>query len=121
MAVLGQDASTPKLLLDHARAAATEARRRSSSEVCFFTDTMRLQALARLDIAREMRDAIASRDIRLRYVGRHDLETGRLTAWVGYLRWLHPLRGEILRHLGEHQPGRALERDKYRHQFVIQR
>jgi predicted signal transduction protein with EAL and GGDEF domain len=95
VAILGQDASTPKLLIDHARAAATEARRRGSSEVCFFTDTMRLQSLARLDIAREMRDAIASRDIRLRYLGRHDLETGRLTAWVGYLRWLHPLRGEI--------------------------
>ncbi len=95
VAVLGQDASTPKLLLDHARAAATEARRRGSSEVCFFTDTMRLESLARLDIAREMRDAIASRDIRLRYLGRHDLETGRLTTWVGYLRWLHPLRGEI--------------------------
>src|SRR6266480_1288617 len=28
VAILGQDASTPKLLLDHARAAATEARRR---------------------------------------------------------------------------------------------
>ncbi len=95
VAILGQDASTPKLLLDHARAAATEARRRGSSDVCFFTDTMRLQSLARLDIAREMRDAIARRDIRLRYVGRHDLETGRLTTWVGYLRWLHPLRGEI--------------------------
>src|SRR5881275_445991 len=95
VAILGQDASTPKLLLDHARAAATEARRRGSSEVCFFTDTMRLESLARLDIAREMREAIANRDIRLRYLGRHDLETGRLTAWVGYLRWLHPLRGEI--------------------------
>src|SRR5207302_653708 len=95
VAILGQDATTPKLLLDHARAAATEARRRGSSEVCFFTDTMRLESLARLDIAREMREAIANRDIRLRYVGRHDLETGRLTAWVGYLRWLHPLRGEI--------------------------
>src|SRR5205085_941521 len=94
VAILGQDASTPKLLLDHARAAATEARRRGSSEVCFFTDTMRLESLARLDIAREMREAIANRDIRLRYVGRHDLETGRLTAWVGYLRWLHPPRGE---------------------------
>jgi predicted signal transduction protein with EAL and GGDEF domain len=95
VAVLGQDASTPKLLLDHARAAAIEARRRGSTQVCFFTDTLRLQALARLDIAREMREAIANRDIRLRYVGRHELDSGRLVAWVGYLRWLHPLRGEI--------------------------
>lgn len=95
VAILGQDASTPKLLLDHARAAAAEARRRGSCDVRFFTDTMRLQSLARLDIAREMREAIENRDIRLRYVGRHDLKTGELTAWVGYLRWQHPLRGEI--------------------------
>jgi EAL domain-containing protein (putative c-di-GMP-specific phosphodiesterase class I)/GGDEF domain-containing protein len=95
VAILGQDASSPKLLLDHARSAATEARRSGSTRVCFFTDTLRLESLARLDIARELHDAIANRDIRLRYVGRHDLATGRLVTWVGYLRWLHPLRGEI--------------------------
>jgi EAL domain-containing protein (putative c-di-GMP-specific phosphodiesterase class I)/GGDEF domain-containing protein len=95
VAILGQDASSPKLLLDHARSAATEARRSGSTRVCFFTDTLRLQSLARLDIARELHDAIVNRDIRFRYVGRHDLATGRLVAWVGYLRWLHPLRGVI--------------------------
>jgi EAL domain-containing protein (putative c-di-GMP-specific phosphodiesterase class I)/GGDEF domain-containing protein len=95
VAVLGQDASTPKLLLDHARAAASEARRSGSREIRFFTDTLRLKSLARLDIARELRDAIANREIRLRYLGRHDLASGRLVAWVGYVRWLHPLRGEI--------------------------
>jgi EAL domain-containing protein (putative c-di-GMP-specific phosphodiesterase class I) len=42
-----------------------------------------------------MRDAIENRDIRLRYVGRYDLVTGRLVAQVGYLQWLHPLRGEV--------------------------
>jgi two-component system CheB/CheR fusion protein len=95
VAILGQDASSPKLLLDHARAAASEARRSGASEVRFFTDTLRLKSLARLDIARELRDAIANRDIRLRYVGRHELASKRLVTWVGYLRWLHPLRGEI--------------------------
>jgi EAL domain-containing protein (putative c-di-GMP-specific phosphodiesterase class I) len=95
VAVLGQDATSPKILLDHARAAATEAQRSESAKVSFFTDTMKLRSLARLDIARELRDAIANRDIRLRYVGRHDLETGRLVSWVGYLRWIHPIRGEV--------------------------
>jgi EAL domain-containing protein (putative c-di-GMP-specific phosphodiesterase class I) len=56
---------------------------------------MRLRSLARLDLAHELREAIANGDIRFRYVGRHDLQTGRLVARVGYLRWLHPLRGEI--------------------------
>ncbi|HEY2635469.1 MAG TPA: diguanylate cyclase, partial [Steroidobacteraceae bacterium] len=73
VAVLGQDATSPKMLLDHARAAAIEAQRRGSAEVCFFTDTVRLRSLARLDIARELSGAIADGDIRLRYAGRHDL------------------------------------------------
>jgi predicted signal transduction protein with EAL and GGDEF domain len=95
VALLGQDAATAKGLLDHARAAVNEARRGGGGRVCFFTDTLRLKSLARLDIARELSNAIASREIELRYVGRHDLATGKLVAWVGYLRWLHPLRGEI--------------------------
>jgi EAL domain-containing protein (putative c-di-GMP-specific phosphodiesterase class I) len=95
VSVLGLDASNPRVLLDHARAAAAEARRAASRNVFFFTDTMQLKALARIDIARELRDAIASGAIRLRYAGRHDLRTGQRVAWVGYVRWLHPLRGEI--------------------------
>jgi len=93
--ILGVDAASPRVLLDHARAAAAEARRALSRNVFFFSDTMQLKSLARIDIARELRDAIASRAIRLRYTGRHDLRTGRRVAWVGYVRWLHPLRGEI--------------------------
>jgi diguanylate cyclase len=95
VSVLGVDASNPRVLLDHARAAAAEARRAASNNIFFFSDTMQLKALARIDIARELREAIASRAIRLRYTGRHDLRTGRRVAWVGYVRWLHPLRGEI--------------------------
>lgn len=93
--ILGQDASSPRVLLDNARAAAAEARRDATGRVFFFSDTLKLKSLARLDIARELRDAIANRDIRLRYVGRHDLSTGRLVTRVAYLRWVHPLRGEI--------------------------
>ena len=95
VAIMGQDAATPALLLDHARAAASEARRAGLTRVCFFTDTLNLRSLARLDIASELRVAIANRDLRLRYVGRHELETGQLVCYVGYLRWTHPLRGEV--------------------------
>src|SRR6185312_8652457 len=95
VAILGQDASSPKALLDHARAAAAEARRTGSTAVRFFSDTVRLRVLERLDLARELREAIDAGDIRLRYIGRHDLRTGRLSACVGYLQWSHPLRGEI--------------------------
>jgi EAL domain-containing protein (putative c-di-GMP-specific phosphodiesterase class I)/GGDEF domain-containing protein len=95
VAILGQDAGSPKTLLDHARASAIEARRSGSARVHFFSDTLKLRSLARLDIARELRDAITNRDIRLRYAGRHDLATGRLVALIGYVHWTHPLRGEV--------------------------
>jgi predicted signal transduction protein with EAL and GGDEF domain len=95
VAILGQDAGSQKALLESARSATTEARSSEASAASFFSDTMKLRALTRLDIARELRDALINRDIRLRYRARHDLKSGRLVAMVGYLRWLHPIRGEI--------------------------
>jgi len=95
VAILGQDGTSHKSLLEKARSAAAEARRAYSAKIHFFTDTLKLRCLARLDVAREMRDAIASREIRLRYVGRYELATGRLVAMVGYLKWAHPLRGDL--------------------------
>jgi predicted signal transduction protein with EAL and GGDEF domain len=95
VAILGLDSSSPRTLLDQARAAATEGRRSGSTRPHFFSDTLRLRSLARLDIARELRDAIGNGHIGLRYTSRHELESGRLVTWASYLRWLHPLRGEI--------------------------
>jgi EAL domain-containing protein (putative c-di-GMP-specific phosphodiesterase class I)/GGDEF domain-containing protein len=95
VSILGQDGSSPRGLLDKARSACAEARRSNSPQVFFFSDSLRLRSLERLDIAWEMRDAIANRDIRLRYSGRHELASGRLVAHVGYLRWAHRLRGEL--------------------------
>jgi EAL domain-containing protein (putative c-di-GMP-specific phosphodiesterase class I)/GGDEF domain-containing protein len=94
--VLGFDASTPKALLERARAAAAEARRAASNEVFFHSDTLRLRSLARLDMARELQEAVTNGDVNFRYVSRHDLRSGSVVAWVAYLRWEHPLRGEIL-------------------------
>ncbi|HEV7610516.1 MAG TPA: EAL domain-containing protein [Steroidobacteraceae bacterium] len=95
VAILGQDANSPRMLIDHARAAANEARNTGKCTVRFFSDTLRLRSLARLDIAQELRAAIAERAIRLRYFGRYDLATGRRVAHVGYLHWQHPVRGEV--------------------------
>jgi predicted signal transduction protein with EAL and GGDEF domain len=95
IAILGQDAVKPKALLEHARAALSEARRSGSGALHFYSDTLRLMPQVRLDMERELRRAIASDQFDLRYVGRHDLASGRLEAVQAYLRWRHPLRGEI--------------------------
>jgi EAL domain-containing protein (putative c-di-GMP-specific phosphodiesterase class I)/GGDEF domain-containing protein len=95
VSILGQDGSSSRGLLDKARSACAEARRSDSTRIFFFSDTLKLRSLQRLDIAREMRDAIANREIVLRYSGRHELASGRLLAHIGYLKWTHPLRGEL--------------------------
>jgi EAL domain-containing protein (putative c-di-GMP-specific phosphodiesterase class I)/GGDEF domain-containing protein len=95
VAILDEDAASAPSLLEHARSAAAEARRQGTDRVRFHSDTVKLRALARLDMARELRAAITNRDIRMRYVGRHDLASGRKVALVGYLRWQHRFRGEV--------------------------
>jgi EAL domain-containing protein (putative c-di-GMP-specific phosphodiesterase class I) len=95
VAILGVDATSPQVLVDHASVAAGEARRAASSRVFFFSDTLKMKSLARLDIAREIHAAIEAGHFRLRYRFRHHLATGQRTAWVGYVAWTHPLRGAI--------------------------
>lgn len=95
VALSAVDASSAEALLEHARTAANEARRAASTQPSFYSEAMQVLSLSRLDLGRELRDAIANRDIRFRYVGRYDLATGRQVASVAYLYWQHPLRGEI--------------------------
>lgn len=95
VALLGQDATSPRTLLEYARRAAAEARARAAEPVHFCTDTLKLKSLARLDIAHELREAIAEQQIRLHYIGRHELLSGNRLTEVGYVRWEHPLRGQI--------------------------
>ncbi len=95
VALLGRDAPSDDILLHHAGIAAAEARRTRSSRPCFYSETAELAANAPLGIAHDLKSAISSGDIRLRYVCRHDLATGRLVAWVGHLQWQHRLYGEI--------------------------
>jgi predicted signal transduction protein with EAL and GGDEF domain len=95
VAIFGQDASSPQTLMNHARAAMLEARRSVAGSIQFYSDTVRMLPVVRLDIERELREAIKDGQIKLNYVGRHDLASGRLCALHAHMRWVHPLRGEI--------------------------
>jgi predicted signal transduction protein with EAL and GGDEF domain len=95
VAILGEDAARPAALFDHARAAMLEARRGGSGSIQFYSDTLRMLPVARLDIERELRRAVAEGQIGLRYQARHELDGGRVVGVQAYMRWTHPLRGEI--------------------------
>lgn len=95
VARLGKDAKGPQTLLEHARSALLEARRSVSCEVRFFSQTLAMQPLNRLDYERELRQAIHGDELSLRYSLRCDLASGRPVAIQSYLRWQHPLRGDV--------------------------
>jgi EAL domain-containing protein (putative c-di-GMP-specific phosphodiesterase class I) len=81
--------------MNHARAAMLEARRSVAGSIQFYSDTVRMLPVVRLDIERELRGAIKDGQIKLNYAGRHDLVSGRLCGLHAHMRWVHPLRGEI--------------------------
>jgi len=95
VALLGHDATQPQALLDHARTAMLEARRSAIPEVRFYSDTLRARPFLRLDFERELREAISDDQLSLRYAARRDFASGQLVAIQAYLRWPHPLRGEV--------------------------
>ena len=95
IAMLGVDGVQPSVLLEHARSAMQEARRDGKGGVQFYSEALRLSSLARLDIERELRSAIAAGQLALRYAARHDLKSGAQVAVQSYLHWPHPLRGEV--------------------------
>lgn len=95
LAVLGEDASRAGALLEHAHSAMLESRRGDGRSVQFYSDTLRLRSLSRLDIEQELRAAIAENQLALRYAARYELGSDTLVAVHTYLRWPHPLRGEV--------------------------
>jgi predicted signal transduction protein with EAL and GGDEF domain len=95
VSVFGQDASSAEAVTEHATAAMLEARRSGPGTAHFYSDTLRMLPVVRLDFERELRLAIETGQIRLHYSARHDLRSGRITGIHTQLRWLHPIRGEI--------------------------
>lgn len=94
-ASLHSDGIDARHLLENARAALLDARRGRGDGFCFYSDSLKVRSLTRLDIKRELHDAIEADALALHYVGRHDLRSGQCLAVQAYLHWPHPIRGEV--------------------------
>lgn len=95
IAALGRDGSVASSLLAEASRAAADAMAVHDRSPRFASREQGPSRRPVTDLARELQGAIRDGGVGLRYQPRHDLVTGRRTAWVAYLRWRHPLRGEI--------------------------
>ena len=82
-------------LLSHADVALYRAKSDGRHTYRFFNDAMDLEVRNRVNLADELRAAIAREEIFLVYQPQVDLGSGRITGLEALVRWRHPTRGVL--------------------------
>lgn len=85
----------PGELLRFAEAAMYEAKARGRARTQVFEPELAQDAIERLVLGGELREALAQDDLTLHYQPVVDLSTGQLLAVEALARWLHPRRGPV--------------------------
>jgi len=88
----GADAAT---LIANADAAMYTAKTEERNAFRFYTPMMHADTRRRLQLATELRQALARDEFRLVYQPSIELRSGRIVAVEALLRWQHPERGEV--------------------------
>ena len=95
LAVCPQDGEDAKTLLKNAMTAMYEARKLERSNVEFYSDTIKVRSMKRLDLERELHWAIEENQLQLAYQPVFELGGANPVSVEAFLRWEHPLRGTI--------------------------
>ncbi len=92
----GRPLDGPEELLRNADTAMYRAKGDGKGCVRVFESTMHDAATARLEIERELRDAIAGNELVVYFQPKIKLSTGTVTGFEALVRWHHPTRGLLL-------------------------
>ena len=92
----GTDGDRAVELIDRALTTLDSGRRQGQERyVTFYSDTLRLASLTRLDWQQELTRAIQNDELELYYQPRYTLATREIVAVEAFLRWPHKIRGLV--------------------------
>ncbi|MEM6711609.1 MAG: EAL domain-containing protein [Pseudomonadota bacterium] len=95
VSLIPQDGGSAEEALRNADLALYMAKDEGRGKALFFRPEMSQAAQARINLARELRQAIERDDLETRYQGQVDLRTNRVLGFEALVRWKHPTRGYI--------------------------
>ncbi len=82
-------------LVQNADASMYEAKRRGHGQLVVFTPEIRQETLSRFALIHELRDAVASGELRMHYQPIIDLSTSDVVGFEALMRWEHPIQGWV--------------------------
>jgi EAL domain-containing protein (putative c-di-GMP-specific phosphodiesterase class I)/GGDEF domain-containing protein len=92
----GTDGERAAELIERALATLDSGRRQGEERlVTFYSDTLRIASLTRLDWQQELTQAIQKDELELHYQPRYTLATREIVAVEAFVRWPHKIRGLV--------------------------
>jgi EAL domain-containing protein (putative c-di-GMP-specific phosphodiesterase class I)/GGDEF domain-containing protein len=96
VALSGADGDRAVELIERALTTLDSGRRQGADRlVTFYSDTLRLASLTRLDWQQELTHALQNDELELHYQPRYLLATREIVAVEAFLRWPHKIRGLV--------------------------
>jgi diguanylate cyclase (GGDEF)-like protein len=89
------DSATPDQLMSHSNDAMLTARRAGGGVYCFFERGMDRVGAAQVEMQRDLRHAVARKELTLYFQPKLRAATGELAGVEALLRWHHPTRGMV--------------------------
>jgi len=95
ISVFPDDASSPEQWLRNADSALFKAKSSGRAGFAFYSEELTVQALQRVKVTGELRQALVNGDLRVHYQPVVDLTSGQLVGVEALVRWQHPERGLV--------------------------
>ncbi len=95
VATFPEHGDEPEMLIKYADIAMFRAKENGRNNYQFYTDSMNKQALERLRIEGDLRNALQRDEFFLHYQPKIDLRSGRIVGMEALIRWRHPELGMV--------------------------